>query len=227
MLDFQKQIKTIHFFLKCQSPNLNFSFESPLQIFKLSSLISLPSLTSLSCSLLLENQKTWSIYKLIGEIEIPVILANNPTTSYADLTLQPNTLAYGLYKIVYTVSITIPLTKLILTSQIFTKIQIVPSGLVVSSLKTSQAMYGGTIAISRGGNQSIEFDPFLHTYDIDGLAVITSLMFNYTCQIIQSNVQQGYPRDPVSNQIIYLADINMANQNQYLACFNKTGEIFV
>jgi hypothetical protein len=45
-------------------------------------------------------------------------------------------------------------------------------------------MYGGTIEITRGSNQAIQFNPYLFTYDIDGVTVITSLKFEYSCQIV-------------------------------------------
>ena len=106
------------------------------------------------------------------------------------------------------------------TFQIDTFIKIVPSGLVLSSLKTSNGMYGGLIEISRGQNQTIEFNPFLNTYDIVGVAVITSLMFKYSCQIIDSNIQQGYPTLPGTNQTINLDDYNISNK-----CFNSTSSV--
>jgi hypothetical protein len=49
-------------------------------------------------------------------------------------------------------------------------------------------MYGGTIEITRGSNQAIQFNPYLFTYDIDGEAVITSLKFEYSCQIVNQSI---------------------------------------
>ena len=45
-------------------------------------------------------------------------------------------------------------------------------------------MYGGTVEITRGSNQTIQFNPYLFSYDIDGVAVITNLKFDYSCQIV-------------------------------------------
>ena len=93
-----------------------------------------------------------------------------------------------------------------LTSFVYTYIKVIPSGLVLSSLKLSQPMYGGLIQIKRGQNQLIEFDPLLFTYDLDGLAIISSLQFKYACQLILSNVPQGLPLVPNTNVTLYLND---------------------
>ena len=85
-------------------------------------------------------------------------------------------------------------------------------------------MYGGTIEISRGQSQSIAFNPFLFTYDIDGISIITSLTFKYSCQVIDSNVPKGFPRMPITNQIIYLSDFKTnSSLISLMNCFNSTG----
>ena len=80
------------------------------------------------------------------------------------------------------------------------------------------------LEISRGQNQIIAFNPFLFTYDIDGLTVITSLTFKYSCQVIDSNVDQGFPKITGTNQTIYLTDfIAVSSLIPLLACFGSTG----
>jgi hypothetical protein len=110
-----------------------------------------------------------------------------------------------------------------LSSQIDTFVKIIPSGLVLSTLSLNQPMYGGKIEISRGQQQSIAFNPFLFSYDIDSIAVITSLTFKYACQVIDSNVEQGYPTLPGTNQTIHLSDIiQNTNLISFDKCFNNT-----
>ena len=121
---------------------------------------------------------------MTGIDETQIILSANPTLSYAELVLQPQILSYGLYRIVFTASTVLFNSTNKLSNSIDTFIEIIPSGLVISSLRLSKPMYGGTIEITRGSNQSIQFDPYLFTYDIDRTAVITSLKFEYTCQIV-------------------------------------------
>jgi hypothetical protein len=121
---------------------------------------------------------------MTGLDEKQIYLKTNPTLAYAELVLQPQTLSYGLYRIVFKATQIISNSTEKLSNSIDTFIEIIPSGLVISSLKLSQPMYGGTIEITRGSNQSIQFDPYLFTYDIDGVAVITSLKFEYSCQIV-------------------------------------------
>ena len=133
------------------------------------------------------NLKEWSIFvvnSMTGIDEKQIYLNTNPTLAYAELVLQPQTLSYGLYRIVFTATQILPNSTEKLSNSIDTFIEIIPSGLVISSLRLSKPMYGGTIEITRGSSQSIQFNPYLFTYDIDGVAVITSLKFEYSCQIV-------------------------------------------
>lgn len=151
-----------------------------------------------------------------------IILSSNPTINYAELVLQPKTLFSGLYRFVFSLTMLNP-DGTTLSSQIDTFVKIIPSGLVLSTLSLSQPMYGGLIEISRGQAQTISFNPFLFSYDIDGIAVITSLTFKYTCEVIDLNLEQGYPVFPGSNQSIYLSDIiQNANLKNFDRCFNNT-----
>jgi hypothetical protein len=192
------------------------------KIYKYSDLIDIKSVTAINCGSYLINEKSWTIYmlnKLTGINEQQIFLTDNPTVNYADLVIQPNSLAYGLYRIVYTVK----MTWADLQSQIDTFIQVIPSGLVISALRSSQPMYGGTIEIERGYDQEIQFNPFINSYDIDSVAIITSLTFKYSCQIIDSKIEMGYPQIPGTNQIIYLDDFKLNSSLSLLnSCFNQT-----
>jgi hypothetical protein len=186
--------------------------------------------TTINCPASLGNQKEWTIYKVsiynssASQFEQQIFMTNNPTLNYADLVLQPQTLSYGLYKIVFTVT----MTDTVFSAFAFTYIQIIPSGVVLSTLKLSQPIFGGTIEITRGQNQPIQFDPFLFTYDIDSVVVITSLTFRYSCQLIASNIPQGYPLQPGTNKTIYLDDFKANPSLSPLnTCFNSTGLSFL
>jgi len=196
------------------SPQINFKND----------LISFVGVTTIRCSTY-SNQKEWTVYQVNDQSEEQqIFIKNNPTINYADLVLQPQTLSYGLYRIVFSVI----MTDTIYSSFAFTYIQIKPSGLVLSSLRLSQPMYGGTIEITRGQNQQIQFNPYLFTYDIDGVTVITSLTFKYSCQLIESNIPQGYPLQPGTNQTIHLDEFKSSAQlSQFNSCFNSTGIRFL
>ena len=146
------------------------------------------------------------VNNVTGIDETQIILSTNPTVAYAELVLQPQTLSYGLYRIVFTAAQIFSNSTNKLSNSIDTFIEIVPSGLVISSLKLSKPMYGGTIEITRGSTQSIPFNPYLFTYDIDGVAVITGLKFEYSCQIV--------------NQAINVT----AKVNTLDTCFNGTND---
>jgi hypothetical protein len=202
-------------------PSMNTS--SPT-LFKQNDFIQWTGQTTINSSSSLLNQKEWTIYQVINvEKEQQIFINNNPTINYADLVLQPQTLSYGLYRIVFTVT----MIATDCSASSFTYIRIIPSGLVLSSLKLSQPMYGGTIEITRCQKQIIQFDPYLFTYDIDNVVVITSLTFKYACQLIESNIPQGYPLQPDTNETIYLDDFKY---NAFISvlnpCFNSTGKLF-
>jgi hypothetical protein len=191
------------------------------KIFKSNDLIQVMSEIYISCYSSLLNQKEWTIHQVINvDKEQQIFINNNPTINYADLVLQPQTLSYGLYRIVFTVK----MANIVFSNLAFTYIRIIPSGLVLSSLKLSQPMYGGTIEITVGQNQQIQFDPYLFTYDIDNVAVITSLTFKYSCQLIESNIAHGYPLQPGTNKTIYLDEFKTnPSLSQLNTCFNSTG----
>ena len=193
------------------------TYSSEPTIYKRSDLFSLIGLTTLNCNATLSNQKKWLIYlEKNGEL---ITLNDNPTLNYAELVIQPQTLAYGLYKIVYSVNNDDS------NFEVDTYVQIVPSGLIVSSLSLAQPMYGGIIEIIRGSNQSISFNPFLNTIDLDNICVITTLTFKYSCQSIDSNSPNGYPKSE-NNQTIHLDEFQTnSSLLKYLQCFNSTGYI--
>jgi hypothetical protein len=166
------------------------------------------SQTQINCIDSLANLKEWSIFMvniMTGLDEKQIYLNTNPTLAYAELVLQPQTLSYGLYRIVFTATQILSNSTNKLSNSIDTFISIIPSRLFISSLKLSKPMYGGTIEITRGSNQAIQFNPYLFTYDIDGMAVITSLKFEYSCQIV------------------YQGTINATLRSNTLdTCFNET-----
>ena len=161
---------------------------------KISDLFSLIGIATIVCNASLSNQKQWLIYSVDSASGVDlqqITLINNPTINYAELVLQPKSFSTGLYRFVFSLTMTNP-DGTTLTSQINTFVNIIPSGLVLSTLSQSQPMYGGSIEISRGQAQSIAFNPFLFSYDIDSIAVMRSLTFKYACEVIDSNIEQGY-----------------------------------
>jgi hypothetical protein len=210
----------------CQAPIIDLpSFSSNLShksIKRQNDLIYISTSITINC-MSLSNVKQWNIYKIENQNEKLIQIQDNPTINYAELVLQPKTLDYGLYRFVFTVT----MVNTGVSNSIETYIQIIPSGLILSTLKLSQPMYGGRIEISRGLNQKIEFNPFLFTYDIDSVAVITSLTFKYACHIKDSNITNGYPQMAVTNQTVYLDDIKQNSSLKYLDhCFNASGKKF-
>ena len=75
------------------------------KIFTKNTLITIVSQTQINCLNSLGNLKEWSLFmanNVTGKDEKQIILKTNPTLAYAELVLQPQTLSYGLYRIVFT-----------------------------------------------------------------------------------------------------------------------------
>ena len=194
---------------------------------KRNDLFSIVGKTNIKCDAFLANAKKWLIYEINEQNGLDmnqIDLVNNPTINYAQLVIQPQTLNYGLYRFVYNVTMTYRINSTIFSNQVYTCVRIEPSGLILSALSLSQGIYGGTIEISRGQQQPIAFNPYFNSYDIDSLLVITTLEFKYSCQIIDSCVESGFPQLPGTNATIFMNEMKMNSSLEiYDKCFNSSG----
>ena len=178
-------------------------------------LISVSKTTNQSQNII--QKKQWAIFKVDSSSngqETEIQIKNNPTLNYAELVLQPQTLDYATYHIYFSVTFKLNennLTKL----SVDTYLRVNASGLALSTLKLSQPMFGGMIEITRGLNQTIDFDPFIFTYDMDGKAVITQLSFRYTCELVIDGVT-------LVTNLIYL-DEAVKNKSLTSSCFSSLG----
>ena len=221
---------------QCQNPTVDIQnrailFNKP-NINKRKYLLKVIGIIKIDCNATLTNRKEWSIYevnKLTGEQKQKINLNPNlnPSVNFAEFVLQPYSLNYGLYKFVYHVTMLVS-SKSTYSSQSHTFIQIVESGLIISSLNSRESITGGTIEITRGKNQSIEFNPQLNSYDIDGLIATSDLKFKYYCQVIDSGIAKGYPMLSSNSKI----DLAMLKSNLSLkslltentTCFDSLGK---
>jgi hypothetical protein len=219
------------FLFKCQNPILDIDIKAtnylqPL-IQKRNDLFSIVGKTNIKCDAFLANAKKWLIYEINEQNGLDmnqIDLVNNPTINYAQLVIQPQTLNYGLYRFVFNVTMTYRINSTIFSNQVYTYVRIEPSGLILSGLSLSQGIYGGTIEISRGQQQPIAFNPYFNSYDIDSLLVITTLQFKYSCQIIDSCVESGFPQLPGTNATIFMDEMKMNSSLEiYDKCFNSSG----
>jgi hypothetical protein len=162
------------------------------------------------------QKKQWTIFKVdpISGQETEIQLKNNPTIYYAELVLQPQTLDYAIYHIYFSVTFKLNENNLTMLN-VDTYLRVNASGLALSTLKLNKPMFGGMIEITRGLNQTIDFDPFLFTYDIDGKAVITQMSFRYTCQLVIDGIT-------FASNSIYL-DEAAKNKSLSSSCFSSLG----
>lgn len=213
--------------------NRNPYFYEPIT-YSRSDTIVVSGITVLNCSSGLSNTKQWFVYTIdratgnqIGQIS----LTANPTSAYAELVIDPNTLSYNLYRAVYRVSMTF---NSIYTNEVETFFEVAPAGLVISTLYGAPG--GGTFETSRGIGQSIQLDPVTYSSDIDGVAKISSLKFSFFCQVIDNNVQAGYPQLFYNQNLDLLTMKNNFSSNPAIqqlmlstttpSCFSSTSKKF-
>jgi hypothetical protein len=199
--------------VNCGNPLLDIKnrasvFYNPI-VFKRNDMFSIVSIIDINCNMSLKNIKQWSVFRMNETTGTPISMLNINqyeypelflTMYYADLVVRPNNLGYGLYKFVLTVTI-LDTNNMFFSSQIDTFIRIVPSGLIISALSSSIMTGGGTIIITRGFTQEIDFNPILNSYDLDSLATIVNLNFKYYCQIIDAGIERGYPEIYLNRKI--------------------------
>lgn len=125
--------------------------------------------------------------------------------NYDQLVIQPATFGYGLYKLVFQVSM---VYNSIYTSQVYSYIQVKPSGLIVLAVYGSTG--GGTYQMAMGINQTLTLSPRSYSYDLDNVANIGQLNFTFYCQVIDNGVAYGYP------QLYYNTDLDLLTiKNSY------------
>lgn len=221
----------------CNIPTLSIINQSALfyqpTIYLRSSQISLTSATQLNCNSSSSNTKQWYVYSVdpkTGSTQSSITLANNPTLNYADLVIQPNILNYGVYKIVYQVTMAY---DSVYTSQVETFIQIKPSGLLISTLNDITS--AGTYELQLGANQSLTLDPVSYSTDIDSIADISRLNFSFYCRVIDSGVSDDYlslnyginlDLLTLKNNFTSNSNIQALLTNNSKSCFDSISELF-
>lgn len=117
------------------------------------------------------NQVTysWSVRKNMSTISIS--MAGNPTTTTSQFTLPSNTLEYGVY--VITVMASLPGCC---SSQNFTYLSVVPTGIVVLSMPYFYSI------LQLGVNQSVALSPSVYSFDPDNMVDVSLLSYKFYCQ---------------------------------------------
>lgn len=159
----------------------------------------------------------WSVYQIdnttysvLSKISFSTA---NPTQSQLSFTLPGNSLPYGLFKIVFTVNISIVQNGVQFSVQDTTYLQTVPTGITVKVLPNSATN------MTVGSLQSFTLDPVSYSVDSDDLLSMSSLSFKFYCRLVNSS-QQG---------VNYLGGGNDTDLNTGIStnnCFNTTSKLF-
>lgn len=104
----------------------------------------------------------------------------NPTLTQLAFTLPSNTLDYGLFKVVFTSTITLS-DSTQLTGQDVTYVKVIPTGINVYALANS------VTSLTVGSLQGLTLDPVQYSVDTDGVVAMSSLTFKFYCHLVNSS----------------------------------------
>ena len=161
----------------CSQPVLkleqNYAQQSPQIIYR-SKTFSLSTETYFACYEGYSLQNTWLVTNMA------TMKTTNLKETSTRLVVQSNTLAFGLYRYTFQVSIRL-YNNGSLFNAVNTFIQIVPIGVTVFALQN------GISSILIGSQQTFTLDPASYSIDLDGVISPTLLQFTFYCNTIDLN----------------------------------------
>jgi hypothetical protein len=202
----------------CEKPQLSIKAQSSVfyqpVVYNRSQMIIISTVTLLSCSDL-SNVKNWLLFRidpLTGLIQNQIQLFDNPTIYYSELVIKPNTLDYGLYRVIYRVNMSGEPGFDVFVAEVDTYLKIQPSGIII------RAMSDNSVEITRGFAQSIELNPTLHSYDLDDYLHFSQLKFKFDCVVIEDGIEIT-PKN--SHDLLAYKLNNQLEMSSNLSCFSQ------
>ncbi len=191
----------------CNPPFLSIenqgTFDNPVQVQR-SQILTLTSVTIMSCAFDNTNTKAWSLNKvdpstgaLVGS---PIDTTSNPSrfsgSNQAILVVYSNVLGYGKFLFKYTVTVRYTrnggLTYSTTQADVSTYVQIVLTGLDVFGLPR------GILQQTYGISQHVVLDAGVNTKDLDSFVDPRTLSFAFYCQVVPSGKATSYFTDRFS-----------------------------
>ena len=154
---------------------------------------------TLSCSYNYTVTKYWSLSQInqtgafLSAVELDSSVAN-----LSELTIDSNTLPYGLYLTTHTYTYSIyNLSNQVIeehTSVAKAYIQVIPTGLVIRTISS------GVQEVTIGTAQSLSLEPKQHSYDPDGLVSPSTLTFRFFYRLNENGTIGNYSELIANNQ---------------------------
>lgn len=123
-------------------------------------------------------QSLWKIYSINETSFTEITIANNSSLTQPTLQILNKTLKYGLYKIVYNLTVKTN-NKIAIVSLQTVYIRIIPSGFVLLAFESS-----ATSILKIGFLDTIVFIPVFYSFDQDVYINSNSLDYNFYCILI-------------------------------------------
>jgi hypothetical protein len=141
-----------------------------------------------------------------------VDISNNPTINTAELVFTGNNLQYGVYRLIYEVTVLFNQGVDKVNNTVDSYIRIIPSNFIVISIP------GGLNRISIGTNQEFSLNPANYSYDLDDILSPSSMNFSFYCRVDNN----GIILKNFSTDLFTFKSQNLPmNSNE--DCFNSSG----
>ncbi len=204
----------------CSKPILTlqeiFNQSNPKEIYR-SKVFSLSPIIYFACNAPYSSRHTWSLSKIDwSSLSWQAIsMSVYPTASSVELVIQANTLAYGLYRFKFQVDIT-EKSNLLLSNNIETFIQIIPTGLNVFAIRN------GIKNQLIGYNQEFTLSPAEYSKDLDDLILPSSLSFKFYCRTLNLNNNFKSSQINLIDLMTTLKTVPSLPMNRTTTCFSST-----
>ena len=175
------------------------------------------SVISFYCNTNFTYVNQWTLSQ-IGQQIINIDLSANPTAQLSELVIKENTLAYGLYRFQFQVTVTFNGNSQISSNLAETFIEIVPTGLAVFAIEN------GVSSVLIGTKQSFYLQPSVFSLDFDNIIQPSQLNFTYFCKTVNQSDPNSI-NTPVGTIDLFSYKLNQAlTMDKSLNCFGDNSK---
>lgn len=225
-----KAVELITFFSSpdCDLPTVNIAYQSTLEnptIIEYSSDYVINIQTALNCTCSIFWTKKWIINSIdsVGNVPNQTMQSINSTDSFLSVTINNETLNYGLYRFVYEFQIITDNRYSFLTVNT-TFFRIIPNRFKVLAFDNRTIQLSNRLVI--GQNEHLSFLPAYYSYNPDYYIDPNSLSYDFYCILTDFNAVIN--KSALINNTLYLirpnATLSQEELNSPDTCFKSTGK---
>ena len=181
-----------------------------------SKLFSLIATNLFSCNSSYSMTSRWKLNR-IDSSSTQIDLSSNPSWQSSELAIQANSLSYGVYVFNFETNVTLSSNNTLLTNNLSTYVQIIPTGLAIYGLPN------GVSGLLVGSLQSFSLKPALYSVDMDNLISPNSLIFKFYCSTIEANSVLSSNNNNVNMDLLTYKNNSLLQMTWNATCFSSNG----